>query len=70
MMSQTWVSAMHVRAGGGDQSLTLSVDFVLQQLHHGLLLGDVQWRLAFAVHHAHVGALADQIPVVEEGKQD
>lgn len=46
----------------------MSVDFVLQQLFHGLLLGDVQRRLAFAVHHADVGALADEIPGVGGGE--
>lgn len=52
---------------GTTKRRTLSVDFILQQLLHGLLLGDVQRRLAFAVHHAHVGALADEIPGVGGG---
>lgn len=41
---------------------TLSVDLVLQELLHRLLFGDVQGRLAFAVHNSYVGALADEIP--------
>lgn len=40
----------------------MSVDLVLQELLHRLLFGDVQGRLAFAVHNSYVGALADEIP--------
>lgn len=40
----------------------MSVDLVLQQLLHGLLLSDVQGCFTFAVHASHIRALADQIP--------
>lgn len=41
---------------------TLSVDLILQELLHGLLLSDVQWCLPLTVHHPHAGSLANQIP--------
>lgn len=49
---------------------TLSVDLVLQQLLHGLLLSYVQGCFTFAVHASHISALADQIPAIKaKGKK-